>query len=64
MVLMTLSHNFLGVASKNIFYAQMSPTIPPPSTVPLTINTTPPESYRDEIERASIDDFSDISRCK
>ena len=42
----------------------MSPTTSSPVTVPLTINTLPPEINRDEIERSLNKDFSDISHCK
>ena len=41
----------------------MSPTTPPPVTIPLTINTLPPDINTDEKERALNKDFSDILHC-
>ena len=58
------SHNSPGVASKKMFDAQISPTIPPPLILLLTINTSSPKSLRDEMERVSNADLSDISYCK
>ena len=58
------SHNSPGIASKKMFDTQISPTIPLPLILPLTINTLPPESLRNKMERASNVDLSDILYSK
>ena len=58
------SHISTAVASKKNFDAQMSPTTPQHSTVPLSINPSPNEMLDTEIERAESVDYSDVSHCK
>jgi len=57
-------HNPTAVASKIIFCAQMSPTTPQHSTVPLSIIPPSNQMLDTEIETLESVDYSDISNCK